>query len=61
MIELQIWSYSLWLRNISGFPEHEYTRDGNVFIFLDFSFRVHQKYKRYVAQYDILWHRVNVT
>ena len=41
-----------------------WTRDVNVLIFLDFSFRydsVHQKYKRlkrYVAHYEILWHRV---
>ena len=40
--------------------------DVNVLIFLDFSFRydsVHQKYKRlkrYVAHYEILWHRVTL-
>ena len=42
------------------------TRDVNVLIFLDFSFRydsVHKKYKRlkrYVAHNDILWHRVTL-
>ena len=42
------------------------TRDVNVLIFLDFSFRydsVHQKYKRlkrYVTHYEILWHRVTL-
>ena len=41
-----------------------YIRDVNDVIFLNFSFRydsVHQKYKRlkrYVAHYEILWHRV---
>ena len=41
-------------------------RDVNIFTFLDFSFRyysLHQKYKRlkrYVAQYDILLHRVTL-
>ena len=41
-------------------------RDVNVLIFLNFSFRydsVHQKYlrlKRYVAHYEILWHRVTL-
>ena len=47
-------------------PEVLNTRDVNVLIFLDFSFRydsVHQKYKRlkrYVAHYKILWHRVTL-
>ena len=39
------------------------SRDVNVLIFLDFSFRVHQKYKRlkrYVAHNEILWHRVTL-
>ena len=42
------------------------SRDVNVLIFLDFSFRydsVHQKYKRlkrYVTHYEILWHRVTL-
>ena len=42
------------------------SRDVNVLIFLNFSFRydsVHQKYKRlkrYVAHYEILWHRVTL-
>ena len=41
-------------------------KDVNVLIFLDYSFRydsVHQKYKRlkrYVAYYEILWHRVTL-
>ena len=49
------------------FLEHKkknvYSRDVNVLIFLDFNFRydsVHQTYKRlnrYVAYYEILWHR----
>ena len=43
-----------------------YIRDVNDVIFLNFSFRydsVHQKYKRlkrYVAHYEILWHRVTL-
>ena len=43
-----------------------HTRDVNVLIFLNFSFRydsVHQKnkrLKRYVAHYEILWHRVTL-
>jgi len=43
-----------------------YSRDVNVLIFLNFSFRydsVHQKYKRlkrYVAHHENLWHRVTL-